>query len=206
MNSVSFTLSNPLHPYPRMIALCGHPGSGKSEVQKILDNLLHYQPVDDGLPLRSFCVQHLGMSWNDVLSQEGKSGEVKILDTVWTRRKILGDYGNLLERIFGDNILPYMACVGLQDDKRYSFGSVRKRQAAFYKEQGALVIGVRNPLAGPSPYDFDWFDDRLVDLWIDNDSQANGLEREEGLLELAGKVANSLSKWRLETTFMRAAS
>lgn len=37
---------------PRYIALCGHPRSGKSEVQKILKDHYNVTPVDDGAILR----------------------------------------------------------------------------------------------------------------------------------------------------------
>jgi hypothetical protein len=51
---------------PRYIGLCGNPGSGKSEVQKILRGRFSVQPVDDGHALRDFCQIHLGLSYDDV--------------------------------------------------------------------------------------------------------------------------------------------
>jgi hypothetical protein len=189
---------------PRLIALCGNPHSGKSEVQKILSRELDYVPVDDAMPLRAFCIQHLGMTHNEVSSQEGKAGVVEILGKKWTRRAILGEYGKVLATMFGPDILPHMACVALDADRRYSFGSVRSRQAAFYKSQGALIIGIRNPLAGPSQHDFDWFDPELVDVWIDNTAQSKGMSREEGLFDLEIKVLATLSAHQLRAD-MKAA-
>ena len=182
--------------YPRLIAICGNPGAGKSEVQKILSKELHYQPVDDGMPLRAFCIQHLGMTHQQVNSQEGKAEEVEILGQTWQRRKILGDYGKALESMFGKEILPYMATIGLEPDKRYSFGSVRMNQGRFYKSQGGIVIGVRNPRALPSPHAFDWFNPDLVDIWIENDCQQPGVSDDDARMDLGIRVLTALSAWR----------
>lgn len=182
--------------YPKLIAICGHPKSGKSEVQRLLHSSFGYQPVDDGLPMRAFCVENLGMRWDDVTSQEGKAGHVEILGRRWQRREILGVLGNHFEAMFGQHIMPFMATVGLEHDKRYSFGSVRRDQGLFYRERGGLILGVRNPDAPPSPFEFDRFDESLVDIWIDNDFQIQKLSKEDGLLDLGIKVATALSAWR----------
>jgi hypothetical protein len=191
--------------YPKLIALCGHPKAGKSEVQKILEEFYGHLPVDDGLPMRSFCVHHLGMRWDDVQSQAGKAGYVEILGKRWQRRDILGQLGNVYEDMFGADIMPFMACIGLDPDKNYSFGSVRRDQGAFYKSRGGLIIGIRNPLAQPSPYEFDRFNEELVDIWIENDAQAQGLSKEDGLLDLGIKVSTALSAWRARQVMQKAA-
>lgn len=181
--------------YPQLIALCGNPGAGKSEVQKILQAEFSYQPIDDGMPMRHFCVQSLGMKWEDVLTQEGKAGTVEILGKTWVRRDILGQLGNVFEDMFGEHIMPFMATRNLNPMGRYSFGSVRRDQGAFYKKLGGIVMGVRNPLAGPSIYEFDRFDENLVDIWIENDALAQGMTPEDGLMDLGIKVATALSAW-----------
>jgi hypothetical protein len=61
--------------------------------------------------------------------------------------------------------------------KRYSFGSVRRQQGIVYRAKGGIVIGVRRPGVGPSGYEFDRFDEDLIDIWIDNDGTIEHLER-----------------------------
>ena len=41
----------------QLIALCGIPGSGKSEVQRILHQRYNVQPIDDGWPMRDFAIR-----------------------------------------------------------------------------------------------------------------------------------------------------
>jgi hypothetical protein len=58
-----------------------------------------------------------------------------------------------------------------------------------------MIIGVVNPLAPPSPYDFDVFDTSLVDVWITNDSQSRGLDGLEGRKDLEAKILAALTGW-----------
>jgi hypothetical protein len=75
----------------------------------------------------------------------------------------------------------------LDPDARYSFGSVRRDQGKVYKALGGAIIGVRRPGVGPSSFEFDRFDESLVDVWIDNDA---------GLKELREKVLDALIELR----------
>lgn len=175
-----------MKPQPRLIALCGYPKAGKSLVQEILAKNHLYQPVDDGGPLRNIAMQYLGLTAHQVYSQAGKAETVEILGKSWMVREILGELGNKFEAMFGEFILPFMVTRSLpKDDTLFSFGSVRKRQAAFYKAEGGLCIGIRRPGTEPSPFAFDWFDPDLVDVWIDNDGT---------LAELEAKVAAALEQ------------
>ena len=177
----------PVPTFPRLVALCGHPKSGKSEVQLTLNKVFGYQPVDDGFALRKFAVESLGLSWDDVQSQAGKARSTQILGLEWINREILGEFGNRLEVMFGEHIMPFMATRHLNPNQLYSFGSVRKTQGAFYKDLGGVVIGVRRPGVGPSGYAFDLFDESLVDHWIDNDGTLDDLRmKAAGLL---GKIS-----------------
>jgi len=177
---------------PRFIALCGHPKAGKSTVQTILAQEFGYDPVDDGLALRRIGMQHLGLTHDQVFTQAGKAEYVEILGQRWQVREILGELGKKLEDLFGPHIMPFMATRNLPADGRFSFGSVRKSQGAFFKALGGVVIEVRNPIAPPSPYAFDKFDASLVDQVIDNDAQARGLELEAGLMDLRAKVIRAV--------------
>jgi hypothetical protein len=180
--------------FPPFIGLCGNPKSGKSEVQKILEDSYGVRPIDDGWHLRRIAVDDLGLTWEQVSTQEGKASYVEILGKRWQVRDILGSLGKKLEDLMGEHIMPHMACQGLDlGDCSYSFGSVRKTQGAYYKARGGIILGIVNPLAGPSMYDFDWFDPALVDVWITNDAQSRGLDREAGLADLAEKLDAGLT-------------
>lgn len=172
---------------PRLIALCGNPGSGKSTVQALLRNI-GYEPVDDGFAVRDIAMRHLGLSHDDVYTQEGKARSSEILGQTWQHRVILGEVANRLEEMFGDHIMPWIHTRQLDPAKCYSFGSVRRDQGLFYKRIGALVLGIRNPLAPPSPNEFDRFDETIIDRWIENDGLARGLSADHALLDLAEKL------------------
>lgn len=178
---------------PQIIGFVGNPKAGKSTAQELLQVLAGHEPINDGDVLRRFCIDWLGMSYDDVYSQEGKAGYVEILGKTWQRRDILGTLGKQLEDMFGEHIMPYVAFQKLDMTGRYSFGSVRKTQGHFYRERGGIIIEIRNPLAKPSGYDFDKFDPASVDYVIDNDGQARGLSADDSLWDLTEKLAAVLS-------------
>jgi len=182
---------------PRYIALCGNPKSGKTEVQNILKESYGTHPIDDGFPLREFAVNNLGLTWDQVLTQKGKLEYVEILGRRWQVREVLGELGNRFESMFGKHVMPFMAVQQTYRvpgaPKSFSFGSVRRDQGLYYKERGGLVIGIRNPQAGPSIYEFDQFDHSVVDLWIDNDALARGWSVERAREDLRMKVWAALA-------------
>lgn len=147
---------------PHIIAICGHPGSGKSEVQKFLREEYGVVPVDDAEPLRQFAIDNLGMTFEDVTTQDGKGRITRILDTDWVNRTALGMLGAALEELFGNDIMPWMATRDLDPAKSYSFGSVRMRQGHFYRRKGGMVLEVIRPGVQPSPKHFDQYDERAV--------------------------------------------
>ncbi|WLR90977.1 hypothetical protein [Shinella zoogloeoides] len=161
-------MSKPLK-FPRFIAICGNPKSGKSLAQEILSTDLNYLPIDDGHVLREFAVNKLGLSWDDVQTQEGKKRVTSILGKDWEHRILLGEFGNRLEEMFGEHIMPFIATRNLYPNARYSFGSVRKTQGHFFKEHGGVVIEIMNPMAPPSGNAFDKYDLSAVDRTIIND-------------------------------------
>lgn len=181
---------NHMHQVPRLIALCGNPKCGKSTVQEMLGEMFGHHPVDDGYPMRKFAMDNLGLTRDQVHTQEGKASFVEIAGKTWQVRDILGTLGNKLEEMFGAHCMPMLAVNGINPDPTmsFSFGSVRRDQGRYYQDRGGVVIGIRNPVAPPSNYEFDRFDETIVDAWIENDGQARGLEREESLLDLRRKV------------------
>jgi hypothetical protein len=154
---------------PRFVALCGNPKSGKSLAQEILQETFGYIPVDDGFPMREFAVNNLGLTWDDVRTQEGKARYTNILGRDWQHREILGILGNHFEDMFGADIMPLMAVNRCDPDKLYSFGSVRREQGKFYKDRGGIVIEIVNPDAKPSSYEFDRYNPDICDSRIYND-------------------------------------
>lgn len=162
--------------YPRLIGICGHPSAGKSEVQQILYAPHGYEPADDGWPLRDFAIRHFGMTLDDVSTQEGKARWTSVTGARMQNRDVLGRIGNALESAFGDQILPWLACQSLDPRRRYSFGSVRRDQGKVYKSLGGAVIGVRRPGVGPSEFEFDRFNEDLVDVWVENDGDLTDLK------------------------------
>lgn len=179
---------------PRFIALCGHPKAGKSTVQEILHQNFNVIPVDDGGPLRKIAMEYLGCTYDQVYTQPGKLEYVDILDRSWQVRKILGELGNAFEEKFGGDVIPLMVCNSLKTPGPFSFGSVRREQGAYYKERGGVVIGIVNPLAEPSPYEFDRFDETLVDHWIANDALYCGLDPFNARKDLEEKVTRLVHK------------
>jgi hypothetical protein len=199
MICTSYGFGKPQRPahVPHLIALCGFPKAGKSEVQRILSERYGVHPVDDGYALREFAQKHLGLSHDDVYTQEGKARHTVINGRTWQNRDILGSVGKQLEDLFGDHIMPWMATRNLDPNQAYSFGSVRKTQGYFFKKLGGLVIAVNNPIAKASPFAFDAFDEAAVDIWIENDGQARQLSREEGLADLEAKVVDAIESLAL---------
>lgn len=180
---------------PHLIGLCGNPKCGKSTAQRILQNRFGVIPIDDGYPLRDFAMRHFGLTWEEVHSQEGKALYTEVLGQSWQNRKILGDLGALLEGHFGEHILPWMVTRDLDPNQRYSFGSVRKTQGQFYKQKGGILIGITNPIAPPSGYEFDRFDHDIIDVWVHNDSQILGIKGDAGLKRFEDRLIHRLEEF-----------
>jgi hypothetical protein len=117
------------------------------------------------------------LTHDDAYTQDGKNRWTEINGARIQNRDVLGRIGNALEQQFGENILAWLATKNLDLSKRYSFGSVRRQQGIVYRAKGGIILGVRRPGVGPSRYEFDRFDESLVDLWIDNDGDLQVLER-----------------------------
>lgn len=182
-------------PLPRFIGICGNPKAGKSLVQAILGSELGYTAIDDGFVLREFAVEKLGLTWDDVITQEGKLRSTEILGKEWNHRDLLGTFGKQLEDMFGEHIMPYLAMRNCDPVKHYTFGSVRKTQGEFIRSKGGVMIEVLNPLAPPSGYAFDWYDPASIDITIEND----GLQRFNGdaknaYLDLEKKVIAAMTQ------------
>lgn len=174
---------------PKHIAICGFPGAGKTELQKILTGRFGVIPVDDGRPLRDAAISLFGLTEEQVTTPEGKNQFVEICGKHVQVRDLLGWIGELMESRFGEQFTPTQAMRCARDtyghEGPFSYGSVRKSQARSFCQAGGVVIGVRRPGVGPSPYAFDRFDESLVDIWIDNDGD---------LIDLEAKLILALSR------------
>lgn len=155
------------------IALCGIPGSGKSEVQRILKEEFGTEPIDDGRSLRDCAKRCYGLSEWHVTTQEGKKSWVDVCGTHKQVRVLLGELGNFLEAAHGEGIQPTIA---MRDAANvlafsYSYGSVRKKQGWHYKRAvtGGIVVEIVRPGREETGNDFDLYDKNAVDVVIMND-------------------------------------
>jgi hypothetical protein len=165
----------------KMIALCGAPGAGKSEVQQYLRKHYDVMAADDGHPLRDFAMRHLGLSHADVYTQEGKARTAvfpggKSMEV----RKALGELGNAIEALFGPEAIPEMAAKRALAQAKASgwkavcFGSVRRDQGKLFKAYGAKIVEIRRP-GYLIVNEFDRYDASLADAVINNDSSLAAL-------------------------------
>lgn len=181
---------------PPFIGLVGNPTCGKTTAAEILIEILDGKAkiVETGQPLREIAMKYLGLSRDQVYTQEGKASHVDINGVNWQVRKILGDLGQKLEDLFGEEIMPYMAhrsqCV--ESGTLYIDPSCRKVQPWYWKRHGGIIIEIVNPLAKPSPYAFDAYDHTAVDYRIDNDALACGLPADLAREDLKKKLMKVL--------------
>lgn len=177
-----------LIPAPRLICFCGHPGAGKSEAQKILEERHGVVPIDDGWPMRDFAMRHLGLTLQDVTTQEGKAQTILFAGRSFTVRWLLGELGNRLEELLGPDAMPMMAARQLEHGRIYCAASLRRDQARVWKQFGALIVKIDNPIARPSPHEFDRFDESFVDIELQNNALAWGHSPTVARADLAQKL------------------
>jgi hypothetical protein len=173
---------------PKIIALCGNPTSGKSTASEIINDVYGHELADDGLPLRKIAMDYLGLTADQVFTQAGKLEFVTINGRKWQVREILGEIGNAFEEKFGGDIIPIMSHNARPKGAYSVFGSVRREQGRYWREQGGLVIEIENPLAGPSKFEFDTYNPAYAHAKIKNDGLARGLSPEEARKDLREKL------------------
>jgi hypothetical protein len=155
---------------PVYIALCGWPKTGKSEIQKVLEQRYGAISVDDGEPMRKFAIEHLGATVDDVYTQAGKARTVTLPGgKTMTWREFLGEFGNRIEDLLGANAIPEIAVrKHTVPGQIYAFGSVRREQGIVYKAAGGIVVEVANKFLPASPHEFDRYAKELIDFTIEN--------------------------------------
>jgi hypothetical protein len=165
------------------IALCGHPKTGKSEVQRIIAETFGYDMIDDKAPLRAAACDLYGLTPWHVETQEGKKQTVDIAGQSLQVRFLLGELGNHMERMHGENVFAEMlvrgriaAAGGDRTRVRTVIGSCRRRQADVYHREGGLVLEVVRPGYEGTSYEFDSYDPTLADAVIVNDGSLADLE------------------------------
>lgn len=174
--------------YPRLIALCGKPTSGKTTVAELLRDTLAYNIADDGLPLRHIAMQHLGLTHHQCFTQEGKLEAVALNGRQWTAREVLGEIGNAFEEKFGGDIIPMMTHRSLTKTGRYVMSSCRRDQCGYWRNQGALVLEILNDDVPESPYEFDRYDPGYAHAQIAN----HGPFRSEDMLDNINKLMDDI--------------
>jgi hypothetical protein len=148
---------------PQFIAICGNPTSGKTEVSKILQRKYGFTELDSGRPLREIGMNYFGLTRDQVYTQAGKLEFVEILGKRMQVREFLGEVGNRFEEMFGAEVSAYMVHQSispaiLKSGRSFVDASCRKSQGYYWQRQGAAVIEVTSPTAGPSKYKFDLYD------------------------------------------------
>lgn len=173
---------------PKIVALCGKPGSGKSTAAELLKEAYGYKIVDDGLPMRKMAMDYLGLTENQVFTQKGKLEMVTLNDRDFQVREVLGEIGNAFEEKFGGNIIPLMNLNRMKDDDHYVLGSVRREQGHFWAERGAMVIEIDNPDADLPKFAFDYYSAAAVQHTVLNDGLAEGMHENDALLRLLDRI------------------
>jgi hypothetical protein len=133
-------------------------------------------------------MDYLGLTAEQVFTQEGKLETVTVNGREWQVRKILGEIGNAFEEKFGGDIIPIMSHNARPKGSYSVFGSVRREQGKYWRDQGALVLEIVNPLAGPSQYEFDQFNASYCHARIINDGLARGLDHAAARQDLLNKL------------------
>ena len=168
---------------PKIIAIVGFPTHGKSTAQGFLE-LLGVEARDDGDILREAVMKQFNLTWADVSTQEGKLGLVAGIDgQLTTVRKLLGEYGKVLEARHGENYIGEAAVQKFLAERQAagstqpaSFGSVRKSQPEAYKAAGGFILEILDPRKPVSDlHDFDEFDRDDVDAIVVNDGDQTDL-------------------------------
>lgn len=161
---------------PRLIALCGAPEVGKSTVQKALASLYGVRICDDGRLLRDAAMALYGFTEDMVTTQAGKAMIVDVCGRKDTVRTFMGELGCAIEAMHGTSFFPYQTLEGLKREygpaletaPRLSFGSVRRDQPWFFREQGALVIEIVGPGSDRPVGPYDRYDASAAHLTIYN--------------------------------------
>lgn len=163
----------------RLVALCGYPQAGKSQVQRILTDLYGLVAVDDARPLREAVCTLYGLTPWHVETQAGKSSLVPVGDTDVEVRTLLAELGAHLEARdpFHKPRTALARARAEHPGRPLVFGSVRQGQARFLRDQiDTLVVEVTRPgVTARTPYDR--YDRDAIDFTIANDSDLDTLAR-----------------------------
>lgn len=177
---------------PILVALCARPKSGKSTIQKFLEEDFGILPIDDGEVLRRHVMELFDLSLEDVTTQQGKENHTLIQGVDWENRKVIGEYGAILEERFGELTVPNWALRQAdklwkeqQENKRnprgFSFGSVRRNQGKAYNARGALVIEITRPGIAPTGNIWDEYEPGWITHRFANDGSLETLRRDFGV-------------------------
>lgn len=158
---------------PKLIALCGKPGAGKTTVANIIAEEFGYVIADDGLPLRQIAMQYLGLTHHQCFTQEGKLEMTVLNNRPWQVRGILGEIGNAFEEKFGGEIIPMMTHATLNPMGCYVMCSVRRDQGFYWVRHGGVCIEIDNPNVAPSLFEFDIYNEAAITHVIHN--EGNGI-------------------------------
>ncbi len=167
-----------------LIGLCGWPKAGKSEVTKVLIEQHGFWPLDTKYVLRQMSSSLTGLDENEFKTQEGKE---KLYNGI-PRRVIMGELGNVAEKLWGDDFMIRRALEQQWNypEKKIVVDSLRKSQPKTFPGFVIQVISERGVDTGN---DFDKFWPYSTDAIIVNDGTQE---------ELQLKVANLINNLKFD--------
>lgn len=151
-----------------LVAVCGWPGSGKTEAANALVAAMGAVLVDDAWPLRDLAMRHMGATREDVYTQAGKDAPLTIMGRRTTWREVLGDLGLAMEAALGEGVLPHMAVGQVSGPGTWVFPSCRRGQGHVYRRHGAMVLEVVRRGVSVPAREFDEYDGSAVTHRVDN--------------------------------------
>lgn len=154
--------------YSNLIGLTGKPGSGKSEVSRILTQKYNFQLIDTKDKLRMICSEITGIPYSTFQNTAGKASLYQGI----TLRELMGEVANSIENILGFDYFPKEAL------KQYKGGwavvdSLRKDQALAF---GGKIVEVTSRRSLKSNFSFDKYDRSLIHYKLVNNGDLGDLE------------------------------
>ena len=128
------------------------PRSGKTEVKKILEEVYGFYTLDTKQVLREMAAKLTGLSPDDFITQEQKQTLFEGVE----RRKIMGEIGNVAEKLWGDSYMieRELKNPAFYEGKRIVVDALRKEQPRDFPGYVFQVISNRAIDTGNSFDDF----------------------------------------------------
>lgn len=158
-----------------IIALCGAPGAGKTEVAEILSRNHYFKVVDDSKAIKLLTADYHDIPLSRFICPIQKDVPLERLGGK-TPRQAAGDFGLFLEKEVNPNFSQIMALKQMKPGGRYVVPSVRMNQPEWWRLRFAAVIEVVRPGKSITNKDYDWYSGLAVHHTIWNNGTLKDLE------------------------------